>query len=154
MTHLNTFAIFPMRLPNPIPSQRDKPYLIDPIAFAGALVGAPLLVAVLGFWAFLVPVGALIFGGPLYLLLGTPALLILLPRRKPRALEIAGLAFVVNLFATALIGLVGLLSSSFDLQDFLVLYGGLGSIMAPIWGTAFAMLYVSLESATYKVFNA
>ena len=51
-------------------------YLIDPVAFFIALFGAPLLVALLGFWAFFIPIFALVFGGPIYLLLATPALLI------------------------------------------------------------------------------
>ena len=58
-------------------------YLIDPTAFFAALILAPLLVALLGFWIVLIPVVAVILGGLPYLLVGGPLLANALRKNKP-----------------------------------------------------------------------
>ncbi len=47
----------------------------DPIAFFGALLLAPIVVAVLFFWVMLIPIYAVMFGTIPYLLFGGPVLL-------------------------------------------------------------------------------
>jgi hypothetical protein len=59
-------------------SERPQIAALDPVAFIGALILAPLLFTALTFWVVLIPVGALIVGGLPYLILGTPVLLAML----------------------------------------------------------------------------
>ena len=53
----------------------ETPPALAPIAFVFALILAPIVVAVLFFWLFLIPVFAVYFGAIPYLLFGTPVLL-------------------------------------------------------------------------------
>ncbi len=128
------------RRANPTPRYNVR-YAVDPVAFAFALLAAPLLVAVLGFWVIGIPVFALYFGGPAYLVMGTPILLIYLRLRQGSALEVAKLAL-----ATVVVGLAALLATLSVLNlgsevQIVVILGGFAVIIGPLWGYTFGRLY-------------
>ncbi|MEP5154845.1 hypothetical protein [Planktotalea sp.] len=130
-----------LRLPRPV----LRPKIIHPLAFTLALVCAPLLVALFGFWLF-IPVFAIAFGGPLYLALGVPALLWFIPRYGVKAWQIGILASLVNLIGVAAIALVLLqLDLGMDADDFLRLYVLVGTPVAFAWGLTFGLLYPAFE---------
>lgn len=133
--------------------QRDTPYSIDPTAFVCALVGAPLVVAFFGFWLLLIPVFALYFGAIPYLVFGTPALLWFLKRRRPNPYEVAILALLCNTVGLLILFALASLIKQIDTRDALTLYGGFGSLVAPVWGATFASLYVWFENEHYKALN-
>jgi hypothetical protein len=134
-----------------VPRQSGAPFAVPPVAFICALFGAPLVIAFFGFWIFLIPVFALYFGGPLYLVCAGPACYWYLKRRVPKTLEITLLAIVVNTIVTlVLLCLNALMASFFRLDDLLVLYGGFGSVMSAIWGATFCKLYVWFKADTDK----
>ena len=56
------------------PTHSAQRNLIGPVAFFVALIGGPLLVTAATLW-LVIPVFALMLGGPLYLAIGTPLLL-------------------------------------------------------------------------------
>lgn len=126
-------------IPKTLEAQRQR-YAIDPVAFVLALICAPLLVAVLGFWA-LIPVFAVPFGGPAYLALGTPVLLAYLHYRRGSGSEIALLAL-----ATVFAALIATFGYGFAtdqlraLQD-TVAYFVFGLFFGPLWGLTFGGLY-------------
>jgi len=91
-----THAIY---APAPLTERR----IIDPIAFAFALLGAPILVAIAGFWLLLIPIAALGFGYIPYLVVGGPFFFWLLKRQEPTNRVLAGyslLAMAIVLAAT------------------------------------------------------
>ncbi|WP_156026105.1 hypothetical protein [Sulfitobacter sp. 20_GPM-1509m] len=126
-------------------------YLIDPVAFFIALFGAPLLVALLGFWALFIPVFALVFGGPIYLLLATPALLIHLRFRDGDTGGIITLAFTIVIGTAAAGWVYGLLVPDSDAAIFALFYGGFGLVLGPLWGWAFGWIYNRLRSDFSRV---
>ncbi|MEM7720528.1 MAG: hypothetical protein AAF222_15115 [Pseudomonadota bacterium] len=112
------------------------------IAFAIALFAAPFVVALLTFWVYLIPVFAILFGGPTYLLFGTPVLWLCVRRCGANPGIIALLAFATNLASFIPI----LLYCRFVLNEpqmafFIV---GFGAVFAPVWGFAFALIYNAL----------
>ncbi len=126
-----------------VPKQDGAPFDIPLIGFVCALVGAPLVVAFLGFWILLIPVFALYYGGPAYLICAGPTLYYFLRRRAPDTIEIMLLALVVNtVLFLFLLGLNTIIQIFDRTSDILVLYGGFGSLMSAIWGATFAKLYV------------
>jgi len=140
----------PRLLPKPVP----KPYLIDPLAFVVALVGAPLAVGLLGGPLLLIPVFAVVFGGLPYLILGTPTLLWAFTRWGPDvsmsvALGFAGVAlpllamFLVSFFSAEpnpdLDGAIGM--------------GLFGLFFGPIWAGTCASFYHRLERKPYRRLN-
>jgi len=66
-----------------MPDTTEPLPILDPIAFAGALVLAPLVIAVMFFWVILIPVAAVFFGGLPYLIFGTPVFLWMVTRYPP-----------------------------------------------------------------------
>ena len=124
---------------------RTARYAIDPTAFFLALVGAPFLIALLTFWALFVPVFAVVFGGPVYLVVGTPILLIYLHYRQGDAMEIAGLAFLANLGLMGLILIVDLMQGGRSSVGDLFGMAAFGLVMGPLWGIGFAGLYNKLR---------
>ncbi len=121
-------------------SEREK---VDWVAFVCALVLAPIAVAILGFWAFGVPVFALIFGPPTYLLFGAPAFAYAINRHKARARGLALAGFLANIASAPAVFLFGALQG-----DALFMVGfilGYGCLMAPLWGFAFGVLYRQLR---------
>lgn len=131
-----------------VPQQNNAPFAVPPVAFICALIGAPLVVAFFGFFILLIPVFALYFGGPLYLIFAGPTFYWYLKRRVPNLLEITLLALALNTIAfVLLLTLVSLKPNMFNLTDILVLYGGFGSLMSAIWGATFCALYRSFRQA-------
>lgn len=121
-------------------------YAIDPVAFATALILAPLVVALLGFWALLIPVFALFFGGPAYLILGTPILLIYLHYHQGSPSGAALLAFGTVVFGLCSLLAAGALTGNSREVESIANLGAFGLIMAPLWGAAFGRLYNRLRS--------
>lgn len=124
-------------------------YVIDPVAFFFALIGAPLAVAAGGFWALLIPVFAVVMGGPFYLAIGMPVLLWHLGRRPPEPWRIAGLA----LLSFAIPAVVTLAYFYFamgprEAQQLLV-FAGFGAVFAPLWGGIFGIFYRNFRREIY-----
>jgi hypothetical protein len=113
---------------------------LDPVAFAAALVAAPLLVALICFWALLIPVFAVLFGGPVYLAFGTPVLLWMVTRVRPYFVSYACVGVLVQSGLTLLLALSDALHPHQGTGDLLpaALFG---MIFAPLWAGTFAALY-------------
>ena len=111
----------------------------SPIAFTAALIGAPLLVTLVG-GVLLIPIAALIFGGPVYLIAGTPVLLWMIGRFPPEFENYALAGLLTNL---ALLTVAGLLQeipqSSIPIDTVWFLLPGV--IFAPLWAGTFGYLY-------------
>lgn len=125
--------------PPPVPY--PPRYIVDPVAFFAALIAGPLLFTAASFWAFLIPVFALFFGGPLYLIIGTPVLLWYLRRNDGDPSDLAFLAFIVLLVISALIILAAAVLRDGDFVSLAVFIGGFGMIFAPAWAYFFGRLY-------------
>ena len=124
-------------VPNAKPPQR----IIDPVAFFVALIGAPIVFALFTFWIFFIPVAAIVFGGPAYLVFGTPVMLWVMNRRDPSGFEVIGWALLAVVVMIALMSLLGILTGDKDWFDFALFYGGFGLIFAPCWAATFIGLY-------------
>lgn len=111
----------------------------DPVAFVGALVLAPLAVTVITAIT-LIPIAALILGGPVYLIVGTPTLLWMVGRYPP-VFSTYALAGVLGMFA--LLAIAGLFHLARPEQgaDELVAIFLWGVVFAPLWAGTFAPFY-------------
>ena len=121
-------------------------FAIDPIAFFKALVAAPLIVALFGCWALAIPVFAVVFGGPAYLIFGTPVLLIYLHVRSgdPGQIALLALAVMVVLLLIPVMAEMSDIGNHSVRAGFLDVASGMGLwglIFAPLWGFAFGKLY-------------
>lgn len=116
-------------------------HLIDPLAFFGALVAAPLLVTLATFWILFIPAFALVMGGPLYLIVATPVLLWWLGRHEPSVVEIGLLAFGANFVVAGGFYLFAMLEGVRQPYILAMFYLIFGSIFAPLWAGVFAWLY-------------
>jgi hypothetical protein len=117
--------------------------LLDPIAFAGALVLAPLAFAAMTFWFLFIPVVAIFFGAVPYLVFGTPVFLWMVTRYPTD-------------FGTLAIG--GLLSHALFILCFALWQNaqpasprGLLAIMA-LWGIPFAAGWGGSFAWMYQAF--
>ncbi|MEL7149497.1 MAG: hypothetical protein AAGK71_02125 [Pseudomonadota bacterium] len=112
---------------------------VDWLAFVLALFFAPFCVALFTFWIYAIPVFAIFFGWPTYLLFGAPAFWLGIRYFNAGALgqAILGLAahFVSYLPTRAYLEVTG---NSPDYADFIF---GFGCVFAPLWGLAFGFLY-------------
>ena len=121
--------------------------LLDPVAFSLALFLAPLLVALLFFWVALIPVFAVPFGMPVYLIFATPMLLVLVTRIPvtPWHFGLCGFALelALMLFHAATEHLI-LYDRGLDV---LLLWG---LPIAPLWTATFARLYRYFYNAIYR----
>lgn len=126
---------------------RQKPaYPVDPVAFVTALIGGPLLVTAVSFWLLFIPVYALVLGGPIYLVIGTPLLLIYL-RRAPVSLKgVSVLALLPVAALMLLILLWGLISRDDDIIRGGLLFGLFGLFFAPLWAAAFGWVYLKITA--------
>ncbi|WP_299368785.1 hypothetical protein [uncultured Tateyamaria sp.] len=116
-------------------------YAIDPVAFVAALFGAPVLVALLGFWVLGLPVFALILGGPVYVILGTPLLLIHLHRHPGTANGTGQLALMTAIIGCALVASFLFAAGELDGLPVLAIASVFVAGFALIWGKTFGMLY-------------
>ena len=118
----------------------DKTLPFGPIAFTSALILAPIIVT--GLTCFLlIPIFALIMGGPVYLAIGTPVLLWMVGRYPPQfwPYAFAGLLGNLALIAFAYIAF-SLQPAEFRTYEGMTLaYWGLP--FAPLWAGTFALLY-------------
>ncbi|MEP4196868.1 MAG: hypothetical protein ABJL99_14670 [Aliishimia sp.] len=134
-----------LRMPTPAPVK----YLLDPFAFFAALICAPLLVALLGFWLLLIPVFAIFFGGIPYLMIGTPVLLYYIPRHGAHAQKIGFLALKITTLGCAIFALITQLPPKGNIASmvFLTLFA---LLFATLWGHAFGWLYGKFQRDFYK----
>ncbi len=126
-------------IPPPVPYPAR--YIIDPVAFCLALVGGPLLFTAASFWAFFIPVFALMFGGPVYLVIGTPVLLWYLRRNDGDPSDLAFIAFMSMAIALLLAALAGAMSGDEQIIGLGLGYFGFGMIFAPAWAYFFGSIY-------------
>jgi ABC-type transport system involved in multi-copper enzyme maturation permease subunit len=120
-------------------------YIIDPVAFFIALIGGPLLVTALSFWMLFIPVFALAFGGPVYLIVGTPVLLWYLRNHDGTPSDLG----ILGIQAMGVLGLLLPLIAAFaDDEDFLatgLIFVGFGMIFAAAWAYCFGWIYQQLR---------
>ncbi|HHC29396.1 MAG TPA: hypothetical protein ENK80_02380 [Rhodobacterales bacterium] len=131
------------------PGARLPARLVDPVAFFTALVLAPLLVAAGFFWVVLIPVFAVPFGVPFYLLPGAPLMAHRLRHHPARASDFAWLGLVANLGTPIIIALAALLGGDTRLLQMFGFFFGFGLIFAPAWCAVFALIYRRLERPVY-----
>lgn len=121
-------------------------FAIDAPAFFIALVGAPLYVTAGTFWLFGIPIFALLFGGPVYLALGTPALLIHLRRNEGTVGSVICLSLLTLVFGAVAAGCLALLAGVLPALGFVGYYAFFGAFFAPLWAWAFIRIYNRLRS--------
>ena len=122
------------------PQPKGPGHVIDPVAFVLALLGAPLLVTVATFWA-VIPIFALIYGAPAYLICGTPALLWYLRRYEAKPTPLGLLALAVNTATLPVLLWTDILPGKQDAASTLAMFGGFGGVFAFLWGFVFGWLY-------------
>lgn len=144
MTEITEKIVSPLYPINPTPR-----YVIDPVAFFIALIGGPLLFTAMTFWILLVPVFALVLGGPVYLVIGTPLLLWTLRYREPESGEIAMLAFKSVFGLSAVIAIAALITGETEILTGLLYFSAFGLIFAPLWAVSFCRIYLKLRRDIY-----
>ena len=107
-------------------------------SFILALILAPIVVGILGYWA-VIPVFAILFGAPTYLAFGTPAFILAIAKWKAGPLGLAFAGFLANLAAYPAV----LLSYGPDAAEFVT---GFGYFFAPLWGLTFGLLYLAFQA--------
>jgi len=130
-------------LPPPVPYP-DR-YLIDPVAFCLALVGGPLMFTGLTFWT-LIPVFAVVIGGPVYLAFGTPVLLWHLRRNDGDPTDLALLAFKVMALLFVIFAATAVITGNNNMLDGGLVLAAFGLIFAPAWAYFFGNIYRRLRS--------
>ena len=108
-------------------------------AFLFALIFAPVVIAMIGFWIYLIPVFAVAMGYAPYLFVGGPVLLLylLLPYIP---IVPSALLFVVNYALFSGDGAIAQMLFDYSPSD-IKLRLEFGSLFAPMWGGAFECLY-------------
>ena len=132
-------------VPNAKPPQR----IIDPVAFFVALIGAPIVFALFTFWAYFIPVAAIVFGGPVYLVVGTPLLLWMLSKGDPNYGKVILWSLTGLLAALAALPLISLVIVKLHLAEAIYFFGGFGLFFAPAWAATFLALYRLLRREFY-----
>ncbi len=115
---------------------------VDPVAFTVALIGAPLAVTVATCW-LIVPLFALVFGGPLYLIFGAPILFVYFGLCRPRWFGPVILAALTMacLWLGAEVLTAGNLIGNRWTTGFGSLYGPFGMVFGPLWALPVTWLY-------------
>ena len=119
------------------------PHPVDPVAFVVALIGAPILVGLIGFWA-VVPIFAIGFGAPTYLTFGALFLFLALHSGADTLDRLAFWASIANLASAPAIWAamhIGWGESADDAWFATQFTVGWGLIFAPLWGLVFGWLY-------------
>ena len=132
-------------------TSRKPGYLIDPVAFFVALIAGPLVVTGMTFWLLFIPVFALVMGGPLYLIMGTPLLLIYLRRNQPSVESIAFLALLAVLALFPIAGALSLITGDAGLFQGAVFFLGFGLVFGPLWAVAFGKIYLRMRRDFYAI---
>lgn len=102
----------------------------------------------LGFWA-IVPIFALIIGGPVYLVVGTPILL----WRLRRPLHQAGDLVILAVASAAVLVVVSMVYTGVtgtpDAAVAIVNFGLFALVFAGLWAAAFGWLYIKMRRELY-----
>lgn len=130
------------------PNRTAQRHLIDPVAFTLAIVGGPLVVGIMGAPALLIPSFAAIFGGPIYVLAGTPVMLWQLARKRSsdETWSLSALLTHLAIFVPLTI-LAANDRGIFDGPSFFLIFGFL---FAPLWGLVSSKIYKKFERDFYK----
>ena len=116
-------------------------HIIDPVAFGLALVLSPLLITAFTFWMLFIPVFALVFGGPIYLIVATPTLLWYL-RHYPAEPTRIGVLALFAVFALLALALIAARFTPYrDTAEGFAFLLSFGVMFGPIWAGFFAILY-------------
>ncbi len=123
-------------------TETDRPLPFDIIAFAFALVLAPVAVTAVSFF-LLIPIFALVLGGPVYLMVGTPVLLWMVGRYPPNAKVYATAGLAANIALCLFVVIADKLIPAAREAGIGNLLGSaaFGLFFGPIWAGAFASLY-------------
>ncbi|MEQ6201763.1 hypothetical protein ABMC88_01795 [Sulfitobacter sp. HNIBRBA2951] len=132
-------------VPTPPPVPYPAHYIIDPVAFFAALIGAPILFTAMSFWFLFIPVFALVLGGPVYLIIGTPLLLWHLRYHDGDPDDLALLAFKAMAVAMLAVLVFAAISGDGDLFGAGLWLSGFGMIFGPAWAYCFGRLYANLR---------
>lgn len=131
------------------PHARPPRRLVDPVAFFVALISAPVALAAGTFWVLGIPVFAILFGAPFYLLLGAPLMAAYLRRAPARAGAFALLGAIANIGTPFVVTAYGHLIQDTQLTQMGLFFFGFGAIFAPAWCATFALIYRRLERPFY-----
>lgn len=120
-----------------------KVHPFDPAAFVAALVLAPVTVTLITCLT-IIPIFALVLGGPVYLIVGTPVLLWMVGRYPPvfSTFAVAGILGMFALFALA--GAYHAVLPDQGASELLAIYLW-GMVFAPLWAGTFAPIYRRLN---------
>jgi hypothetical protein len=130
------------------PKGKPHLYMIDPVALALALVGGPLVVGVLGAPGLLIPSIAAVFGGPIYVLAGTPVMLWRLARNRSSTELWVGSALLTHLTIFVPLTLAATAQGrNFDGASVFLIFG---CLFAPLWGLISAAIYKRCERDFYQ----
>lgn len=130
------------------PPPQGARYIIDPVAFFLALIGGPVLVTAVTCW-LIVPIFALALGGPAYLIIGTPVLLIYLARNPAQPSALADLALRTVFLVGLILGLIAIALGGVEVVGLLLGIAFFAAIFAPLWAAAFGWLYARLRRDFY-----
>ncbi|MGJ8615317.1 MAG: hypothetical protein ACSHWS_00665 [Sulfitobacter sp.] len=114
------------------------------VPFLSALIAAPLLITALTFWITIIPYFALIMGGPIYLLFGTPILIWHLRRHPPRVLPIVLLALISLLGLIPIALIIWAITGDDSVMEALLAFLIYGAGFAAIWSATFVLIYQRL----------
>lgn len=117
--------------------------ILDPIAFACALVLAPIAFTAMTFWLMFIPVAAVFFGALPYLIFGTPVFLWMATRYP---LSFGSYALGGLAAHTAFILCLALMQAAGDSR-----FDGLPGFMAP-WGVPFSLGWGGTFAWIYRGF--
>ena len=126
---------------------KELPLPFDIVAFAGALIGGPVLATIVLCW-LIIPLFALAFGGPVYLVIGTPVLLWMVGRYPPEVWRFALAGFAANL---ALCGLIVAADTVIPAERGTRGIGDTFGLAA--WGVVFGPIWAGSFAACYRKFN-
>lgn len=114
--------------------------------FLVSFIAAPFLVTLLTFWAF-IPIYALFFGGPIYLLAGLPLAAWYLQRHPPKVLPILLLAQACQLLIIPLTLIFGRDRNGELNWELVTAFTAFGALFALLWSGTFIALYRGLATA-------
>lgn len=136
------------------PSQTPAKTLVDPWAFAVALIAGPLIPGILGAPLFLVPTVGVFLGGLPYLIIGAPILWAMIRRGRD---HFARMGFLLNAiggaFVVAAYFLLTWLSQDMDRAlDTLVpaaMLWALAMVHGALWCSIFGQIYARLRNPNF-----
>ena len=123
----------------PLPPFRWPRFLI-------AFLIAPLLFTLLTFW-LIVPLYALMLGGPLYLIAGLPLAAWFLRNRTSGCIEIILLALACQLLQVPIFFVTAWYSNDWNMLDALPAFLLFGALFAVLWTLTFLVIYLLLARA-------